>query len=625
MWRRVLSQSPTDVPSSAASQQQTRKYLDGWKALGALLHGGGSLSGHERNVCFMNTRGHRFADASSAIGFDHDSDSRAVVAVDWDGDGDLDLWTANRTAPRARYLQNNLDSEHGFLQLRLQGTTCNRDAIGARVDVKRVAEDDSLPIVRSVSAGEGFVSQTSKWLHFGLGEQSAIRSVHVTWPGGKNEEFTDVSANGRFLLVQGTGKAVPVQREQSPAFDVTSVKPASHDSARIVLGRRVPMPQIQFADLSGNSNVILLHGRPTLINLWATWCAPCMAELADWRHDNEALKESVNVFALNVDGLDGELPEKSIADAWKQIGFAATCGTIDPATFEMFEVIERTLLLQQAPLPIPTSFLIDGEGKLAVVYKGPVSAEQLLADAGHLHESVEDERDRAIPFSGAWYSSPFPPDLLAIPSQLVGLGRTTDAYEYIRDHFQLSPNQKKSSTWDQLGVTDAKLLGVVNSVARQLQQQNLDAEASEMYRVSLLYAPDSWNTCVQYSSLLLKMDHPAEGLALNKHMAQLKPNHPMPLNNAAWIYATTADASIRDPAKAVRLATNLCNATGNSEPSVLDTLAVAHAANGDFEHAVIAARNALSAAKKIDRPELIDRISQRLSEFEKALNASNGS
>lgn len=41
-----------------------------------------------------------------------------------------------------------------------------------------------------------------------------------------------------------------------------------------------PLPALTFADPSGGKLVLAsLAGRPTLINLWATWCAPCVKEL----------------------------------------------------------------------------------------------------------------------------------------------------------------------------------------------------------------------------------------------------------------------------------------------------------------------------------------------------------
>ena len=58
--------------------------------------------------------------------------------ADWDFDGDLDLWITNRTAPRVRFLRNNLKSGSkscSAIKLQGNGKSTNRDAIGARVEL----------------------------------------------------------------------------------------------------------------------------------------------------------------------------------------------------------------------------------------------------------------------------------------------------------------------------------------------------------------------------------------------------------------------------------------------------------------------------------------------------------
>ena len=98
-----------------------------------LVRRGKSFSGYERHCCFLNTGQNRFANVSSASGFDYPDDGRSVSLVDWDLDGDLDVWLVNRTGPQTRFLRNEASNEHHFLAVRLQGTACNRDAIGAAV------------------------------------------------------------------------------------------------------------------------------------------------------------------------------------------------------------------------------------------------------------------------------------------------------------------------------------------------------------------------------------------------------------------------------------------------------------------------------------------------------------
>lgn len=143
---------------------------------------GRSWSGKERNRCFLNTGQARFADVSATTGLDFLDDGRALAVTDWDGDGDLDLFLVNRTAPQVRFLRNDWENGNHWLRLRLVGTDCNRDAIGARVELYR----KGLPgkDMRTVYAGCSFLSQSSKWVHFGLGRNTDIQRVVVRWPGG---------------------------------------------------------------------------------------------------------------------------------------------------------------------------------------------------------------------------------------------------------------------------------------------------------------------------------------------------------------------------------------------------------------------------------------------------------
>ncbi len=126
------------------------------------------------------------------------------VWLDADGDGDMDVVVTDREdAPYVTLYFNQADTGNHWLELLLQGTTSNVSAVGARVTL----ESDGVTRIREVKGGGGHSgNQQSLLVHFGLGESSAIDSLTVRWPGGESESFAGLSADGRYLLVQGSGE-----------------------------------------------------------------------------------------------------------------------------------------------------------------------------------------------------------------------------------------------------------------------------------------------------------------------------------------------------------------------------------------------------------------------------------
>ncbi len=617
MWRRVLSQSPSTVPKNAATVAQTRNYLNGWKALGSLLHSGRSLSGRERNCCFLNTGSLRFADASSAVGFDHDSDSRGLATVDWDGDGDLDFWITNRTSPRVRYLQNGIDAGHHFLSLKLRGVTCNRDAIGARVELVR-GQGESGKLIQSVMAGEGFISQSSKWLHFGLGNDAEIDRLVIRWPDATSEEVRDLIADRRYEIVQGSGPTVWEGKERASHLAASTPSRAlTSDSARVALARRLPMPRVQYYDFDGQTSSLGDPGtQPVLINLWATWCQPCLTELQDWKeHAEEIDAARVSILALNVDHADDEPLTYlgQIKQTWKRLHLPFQAGLIDAANFELLEIVERTLVLKQGSLPIPTSFLLDSDGRLAFVYKGRLSVDQLLADVSRLEIKSKDVRDGAAPFRGQWLTRPFPPDVLSVASQMVGIARGADAFDYLSRFVNIAQRGTREDAFETFGATAAKVADTFNGTARLLVHEGLAEQAALAFQTSLTYQPDSWDTRAELVSLLIRLGKSKEAIAHSREMLRLRQSHPLPWNNIAWVLATSEDPAIRDVDKAIDLAEQINATTKHAEPTALDTLAVAYAAAGRFPEAIDTAEKAIRLAKdSLQRPDLAEQIEARL-------------
>ena len=379
-----------------------------------MMRQGRSWSGRERNCCFLNTGTGRFANISATSGFDFPDDGRGLAVVDWDHDGDLDLWVSNRNAPQLRFLRNENVTRNRFLSLNLKGNgvTTNRDAIGARVKVfvtdansSSSAQPRPRQLAATLRAGEGFLSQSSKWLHFGLGEAEAIQHVLVHWPGGAIEKFANVEANRRYRLSQGQGKPVqfPVRAELRKLRPSKQEIPRNSAQARIPLVTLLPLPAMSYDSFDGSTQLLPLGtGKPVLLNLWASWCQPCLAELKSFGEQEQRIRAAgIEVVALSVDGLGKDETKPEFApQTLASLGFSFKSGRANEPLLDMLQSIHNHLIPMQKPLPLPTSFLIDAQGRLSMIYKGAVSVDQVLADVAHSQRRRTERFIASTPLQG---------------------------------------------------------------------------------------------------------------------------------------------------------------------------------------------------------------------------------
>jgi len=140
---------------------------------------------------------------------------------DLDGDGDLDFGVAVDRSPRDEFgsplappadmvdrsflLRNDTARDgRGWLSVTLQQEAPNRRAVGATVRVKAQGRVTA----RVVTAGSSFLSSHAYAQHFGLGLSERPDWVHVLWPGGSEQIFTDVDS-GASTLVRSDESCVP--------------------------------------------------------------------------------------------------------------------------------------------------------------------------------------------------------------------------------------------------------------------------------------------------------------------------------------------------------------------------------------------------------------------------------
>jgi hypothetical protein len=160
--------------------------LDIFKVNGELKH----LYGQEDQL-FENLDGEKFKDVSVERGnyFTEERVGRGGCFGDYDNDGDIDAYIVNLDDHGA-FLRNNKGNENNWLIIKLTGTRCNRDGIGAWVKVSAGGVDQ----ITQKKSTTGYLSQNDPRLHFGLGDAKTVDRVTVTWPGGGEQVLENIEA-----------------------------------------------------------------------------------------------------------------------------------------------------------------------------------------------------------------------------------------------------------------------------------------------------------------------------------------------------------------------------------------------------------------------------------------------
>jgi thiol-disulfide isomerase/thioredoxin len=545
--------------------------------LNRLIDSGSSFSGYERNCAFLNLgAGKRFATVSNITGFDFDDDARAIGLCDWDRDGDLDVWVQNRTAPMLRYLRNDLSGGNRSLQIRLQGTKSNRDAIGARVEI---STSGGRFLAQTLKAGEGFLSQGSKWLHFGLGADEKVNTLTVSWPGGAKESVGGAPAEGRFVVIEGRGKAV-IDSTKPPLKKLARrekavAKLVEPSASRSALAARFPLPPLRYQTFKGlKTDVVVGTGKPILINIWASWCAPCAAELKSLADRKAELdKAGLEVVALSVDGLaddskTGQTEAKALAG---KLDLPFTVGMVTPETLRRIEFIHNLPFGLAETMPVPTSLLVDRSGGLAAIYRGKVEVETILEDLAALDLEGDALLDCPLPFpEHRWIGRAQPQGYFAIPIDLIEQAQLADASTYLITHRE------------RLRKSDAKRLSFIHG--------RLGVRFEEAGKL---------RECIAEFEAALSVD----------------PGNVEVSNNLAWQLSAGKDKSLRDGPRALQLAQFAAKATGFKHPAVLDTLAAALAQSGRYREALQTAQRGVDIARKAGQKDFLKSLKEGIEDY----------
>lgn len=156
----------------------------------------------QRNLLLENDGTGRFSDVgmTAGPGFAGEKPSRALVVGDLDNDADIDILITN-VGGAPSLLRNEGGNQRNALLVRTEGTTSNRDGVGARL---RLTLGDRV-IFREVRAGSSYLGQNDLRVHFGMGDAAEADRLEVIWPSGTVDVVEREPANQVLTVREGEG------------------------------------------------------------------------------------------------------------------------------------------------------------------------------------------------------------------------------------------------------------------------------------------------------------------------------------------------------------------------------------------------------------------------------------
>ncbi|MED4584734.1 TlpA disulfide reductase family protein [Brevibacillus choshinensis] len=109
-----------------------------------------------------------------------------------------------------------------------------------------------------------------------------------------------------------------------------------------------------------------LRGQKVIVNLWATWCPPCRAEIPDMQAFYEENKDK-GVVILGVNLTSTENSVENVAAFIKGYGM----------TFPVVLDVDKQVAVQYQAISIPTSYMIDSNGVIREKFIGPMDQEKM--------------------------------------------------------------------------------------------------------------------------------------------------------------------------------------------------------------------------------------------------------
>lgn len=180
-------------------------------------------------------------------------------------------------------------------------------------------------------------------------------------------DFVDFGDEAKEAEVTETEEEVASEEVEQDETGNNHDIPESEESTMATIGLGVGQiaPDFELETLDGE--IVKLsdfRGERVMVNFWATWCPPCRAEMPDI----EKFYEDTDIVVLGVNLFDTESSVTTVKD------FAEEYGLTFPILLDAHSDVATLYQIQ----PIPTSYMIDSNGKISNMAFGALTYELMV-------------------------------------------------------------------------------------------------------------------------------------------------------------------------------------------------------------------------------------------------------
>ncbi len=309
------------------------------------------------------------------------------------------------------------------------------------------------------------------------------------------------------------------------------------------------MPDVPLQDLEGRERSLsALRGRPAVLLFWSAQASGSQTALSGLARGAAALAQAgVGSLAISLDGPADQAKVQAAARAASALPVAVAS---EEAALG-FAILNRYLFLTRQPLPLPTVFLLDAEGRVVKVYREEVDVPSILRDAAQIEASADERLARALPFGGTLESRPPHRSYNAYGRELVDQGLDKQAVVAFEQAGAVSSSStlyrlgnlllrtghrdKARDAYERALALQPDLAEASNDLGTLLAEDGELSAAIVRFREALAAAPEYPDALNNLGYALLLTGREGEARELYERALKLQPDFPEALNNLGLI------------------------------------------------------------------------------------------